>query len=131
MKRNNIEKCKALRRNHTDAEKKLWMILRNRQLGGVKFRRQFPVGRYVLDFYAPEYKLGIEADGGQHYCDVNEKRDELRTRDLLNMDIQMLRFSNLDILKNIQGVCELINEAIEKRKYHPPHPNPLPKGERR
>ncbi len=69
MKRNNIEKCRRLRKEQTDAERKLWSILRNRQLSGVKFRRQFPIGRYMLDFYSPEHKLGIEADGGQHYED--------------------------------------------------------------
>jgi very-short-patch-repair endonuclease len=53
MKRNNVDKCRKLRKNQTDAEKKLWKILRNRQLGEVKFRRQFSVGRYILDFYCP------------------------------------------------------------------------------
>ena len=62
MKRNNIGICRGLRRNQTDAEKKLWNILRNRQLSGFKFRRQFSIGKYVLDFYCPTYKIGIEAD---------------------------------------------------------------------
>ena len=61
MKRGNIQKSRALRRDQTDAGKKLWGVLRNRQLTGVKFRRQFPVGKYILDFYSPEYGLGIEA----------------------------------------------------------------------
>ncbi|MEW6418931.1 MAG: DUF559 domain-containing protein [Nitrospirota bacterium] len=62
MKRNNVDKCRKLRKNQTDAEKKLWALLRNRQVSGVKFRRQFSVGRYILDFYCPEYRVGIEAD---------------------------------------------------------------------
>lgn len=64
LKRNDIDKCRELRRKQTDAQKKLWEILRNRQLDRVKFKRQFPVGGYILDFYSPEYRLGIEADGG-------------------------------------------------------------------
>jgi len=64
MKRDNINRCRELRRNLTDAEKKLWRLLRNRPLVGVKFRRQFSIGSYIIDFYSPEYKLGIEADGG-------------------------------------------------------------------
>jgi very-short-patch-repair endonuclease len=67
LRRINIDKCRELRKKQTDAEKKLWEILRNRQLARVKFKRQFPVGSYILDFYSPEYRLGIEADGGQHY----------------------------------------------------------------
>jgi very-short-patch-repair endonuclease len=53
MKRNNVDKCRKLRKNQTDAEKKLWTLLRNRQLDGIKFRRQFSIGSYILDFYCP------------------------------------------------------------------------------
>ena len=69
IKRKNIEKCRRLRRDQREAEKKLWSILRNRRVEGVKFRRQFSVGNYMLDFYAPQYALGIEAGGGQRYTD--------------------------------------------------------------
>ncbi len=108
MKRKNIGKCRFLRKNQTDAESKLWSLLRNRQLANVKFRRQFPVDRYILDFYSPEYKLGIEADGGQHYSDEGKVKDELRAGKFSKYGIQILRFSNLDILKNIEGVYEVI-----------------------
>jgi very-short-patch-repair endonuclease len=64
--------------------------LRNRQLAGVKFRRQFSVGRYILDFYSPEHRLGIEADGSQHYDDEGKKRDEVRTSDLSKLGVQIL-----------------------------------------
>src|SRR3990167_3452326 len=96
MKRNNIERCRKLRENQTDAERKLWSVLRNRQLSGVKFRRQFPIGRYRLDFYSPEYKLGIEADGGQHYEDKGKKEDGWRTTDLAKYGVEIVRFSDLD-----------------------------------
>ena len=130
MRRNNIERCRNLRKNQTDAEKKLWSILQNRQLSGVKFRRQFSIGRYILDFYSHEYRFGIEADGGQHYEDKNRQRDELRTRELNKLGVEIVRFSDWEILTNIEGVYEIIKKTIEK-KGNPPHLNPLPVGERR
>lgn len=115
MKRNNINKSRKLRRNQTEAEKKLWTLLRNRQLAGAKFRRQFPISGYILDFYAPQYKLNIEADGGQHYEDKGKQRDEIRTRELHKLGIETVRFSDRDILSNIEGVYEAIKKTIEKR----------------
>jgi very-short-patch-repair endonuclease len=79
MKRKNIDKCRIFRKNQTNAERKLWLVLRNRQLSGAKFRRQFPIGKYILDFYSPEYKLGIEADGGQHYEEKGRLKDKQRS----------------------------------------------------
>lgn len=131
MKRGNVERCRNLRKNQTDAEKKLWTVLRNRQLGGAKFRRQFSIGRYILDFYSPEYKLGIEADGGQHYTDEGRQRDKLRTRVLAQLGVQILRFNDREILSNIEGVYKMIYNTIEKMKSNPPHLNPLPEGERK
>jgi very-short-patch-repair endonuclease len=131
MRRNNIEKCRSLRINQTDAEKKLWMILRNRHLAGMKFRRQFPVGRYILDFYAPQYKLGVEADGGQHYDSNGREKDELRGEELSRAGVWILRFNNREILNNSDGVCEVICKAKERLEGNPPHLSPLPKGERR
>lgn len=119
---NNVELCRKLRKNQTDAECKLWSILRNRQLSGVKFRRQVPIGSYILDFYSSEYKLGIEADGGQHYEDKGKKQDELRTRELAKYGVGILRFSDLDILNNIEGVYEVIQGAIEDKKSGSPSP---------
>jgi very-short-patch-repair endonuclease len=129
MKRNNIDKSRKLRRNQTEAEKKLWTLLRNRQLAGVKFRRQSPVSGYILDFYAPQYKLNIEADGGQHYEDKGKQRDEIRTRELSKLGIETIRFSDRDILTNIEGVYEAIKKAIEKRCPTPSPPSSPPWGE--
>jgi very-short-patch-repair endonuclease len=128
MKRRNIEKSRALRKNKTDAERKMWSILRNRQLNGVKFRRQFPIGRFILDYYSPEYKLGIEADGGGHYKDEERVRDERRTRELSKLGVEILRFSDLDILKNIEGVYQVILKTTENKKT--PSPLPSPQRER-
>ena len=123
MKRKNTGKCRFLRKNQTDAERKLWSLLRNRQLAKVKFRRQFSIDRYIIDFYSPEYKLGIEADGGQHYSDEGKVEDKLRTDKLNEYGIQILRFSNLDILNNIEGVYEVILEAVEEiKKNNTPSP---------
>ncbi|HAH21455.1 MAG: hypothetical protein A2Y00_03715 [Omnitrophica WOR_2 bacterium GWF2_43_52] len=122
MKRNSIAIAKKLRKNQTDAEGKLWAILRNRQLSGVKFRRQFPIGSYILDFYSPEYKLGIEADGGQHYVDKGKGQDEQRTRELSVYGIKIVRFNDLDVLNNIEGVYEIIQESIESKRKQFPSP---------
>jgi len=122
MKRNNIDYCRKLRKYQTDVERKLWSVLRNRQLSGVKFRRQFPVGRYILDFYSPEYNLGIEADGGQHYEDKGKSKDALRTRELTKHGVKIVRFSDSDILNNIDGVYEIIQGVIENKKSGSPSP---------
>jgi very-short-patch-repair endonuclease len=84
-----------------------------------------------LDFYCPEYRIGIEADGGQHYENGGRTRDELRTNELNNLGVEIIRFSDHDILKNIDAVFEVIQKAIEMRKVNSPHLNPLPKGERK
>jgi very-short-patch-repair endonuclease len=119
MKRNNIPKCRILRRNQTDAERKLWSTLRDRQLTGIKFRRQFSVGKYIIDFYAPEYRLGVEADGGQHFENRGQEYDERRTAELAKRGVRILRFTNLEILKNAQGVCEKILEVAEEQAPSP------------
>ena len=82
-----------------------------------------------MDFYSPEYRLGIEADGGQHYEDEGLKRDRSRTEELSKLGVQILRFNNREVIENIGGVFELILKTIEKND--PPHLNPLPTGERR
>jgi len=98
---------------------------------GVKFRRQFSIGSYILDFYSPEYMLGIEADGGQHYEDTIRQRDEIRTKELSKLGVKILRFSDRDILNNIDGVFEVIQETLTNKRGNPPHLNPLPTGERK
>jgi len=127
MKRPNIGIARRLRRNQTDAEKKLWYVLRNRSLANAKFKRQHPVDNYILDFYSPEHRLCSEADGGQHYTEDGKQSDETRSKVLANMGIRVLRFSDYDVLNNIEGVCEVIQHAIDET---PPHLNPLPDGER-
>ena len=88
---------------------RLWQKLRNRQLG-VDFRRQHPVGDYVLDFYAPALRLVIELDGGQHAA--QNARDEKRTRWLADRGATLLRFWNSDVIQNLSGVLEVISAKI-------------------
>ena len=128
MKRKNVEKCRSLRKKQTDAESRLWAILRNRNLDGIKFRRQFPAGNYILDFYAPELKVGIEVDGGQHYIPGNIEYDSSRTEGLEKYGIRILRVSNHYVTTNPEGVAEMILSMPDK---NPLTLGPLPGGERK
>src|SRR4029079_12797034 len=94
-------KAQRLRREMTDAERKLWSVLRNRKLNGAKFRRQQPLGPYIADFVCQECRLIIEADGGQHADNASDAR---RTAFLESVGYRVLRFWNNDILTNLDGV---------------------------
>ena len=114
MRRGNIQKSRVLRRSQTNAERKLWDLLRNRQLLDVKCRRHFSVSQYIIDFYSPQYKLGVEADGGQHYDEDGKQKDEIRTKELSKFGVKILRFSDYEILNNVEGVVDVIQKEIEK-----------------
>ena len=107
-----IGQARQLRRDSTEAERKLWSKLNSLQLGGVKFRRQHPIGPYIVDFVSLDSKLVIEIDGGQHNYSSVEKRDELRTEWLTKEGYQVLRFWNNDVLNNTEGVVESIKAAL-------------------
>ena len=104
---------RQLRREQTDAEQLLWYCLRGRQLYGLKFRRQHPMGPYVLDFYCHEYKLCVELDGGHHYESAGIQHDEQRQAFLTSHGIYTLRFSNSDVLQAIEAVLLQIAEAVK------------------
>jgi very-short-patch-repair endonuclease len=104
---------RQLRREQTDAEKLLWYCLRGRQLCGLTFRRQYPIGPYILDFYCHEYKLCVELDGGQHYENAGIQHDEQRQVFLTSHGIHTLRFSNRDVLEHLEAVLLQIAEAIK------------------
>jgi very-short-patch-repair endonuclease len=91
-------------------------------MDGVKFRRQFSIGNCILDFYSPEYRLGIEADGGQHSEDKHHQRDKIRTRELSKLGIRILRFKDNEILNNLDGVYEVIQNTLKMKKCNPPSP---------
>ncbi len=99
----NIESRKdfrrELRKNMTEPEKQIWYKLRNRQFYGIKFRRQYSVGAYILDFYTPELKLGIEIDGDSHAERI--EYDNERTEYLKSLGIKIIRYTNRDVMNNI------------------------------
>ena len=105
------ERAKVLRKNSTDAEKKLWQHLRRYQINGCKFRRQQPIGPYIVDFACVERKLIIEVDGGQHAQQVED--DNIRTEELQSQGFQVLRFWNNQILREIGSVKALILGVLE------------------
>lgn len=100
-----------LRTNSTNAEKHLWSLLRNRQLGGYKFRRQHPIPPYIVDFVCLEQHLVIELDGGQHT--EAQAYDAARTAALERLGYQVLRFWNNEFLENTQAVLEEILRKME------------------
>lgn len=103
------ETPRALRRRQTDAERKLWSFLRGHQMAGYQFRRQAPIGRYIVDFACFAKKLVIEVDGGQH---ADNQRDVARTQWLESQGFQVIRFWNNDILANSEGVRRAIEIAL-------------------
>ena len=105
--------ARVLRKNMTKAEVKLWVHLRRKQINGIQFFRQRPIGDYIVDFYAPEAKLVIEVDGGQHYKEDTMEYDEKRDVFLESQGLKVIRFSNSDVYKNIDGVIEKIVETVE------------------
>ena len=110
--------ARNLRNNATDAEQKLWRHLRNRQLAGVKFRRQYPIAGHVADFASPEQRLVIELDGGQH-ADQRD-RDEERTRRLACNGYRVLRFWNDDVLLRTEDVVTEILRVLTQPLPSPP-----------
>jgi very-short-patch-repair endonuclease len=107
------ERRRYLRKSPTDAERKLWQILRNKQMEGLRFVRQYSVGPYILDFYCPAIRLAIEADGSQH---IENEHDVGRTDYLRKKSINVLRFWNNDVLDNIDGVYLKITSTIRDLK---------------
>ncbi|MBC7475712.1 MAG: endonuclease domain-containing protein, partial [Candidatus Sericytochromatia bacterium] len=93
-----------LRSNMTQAEKLLWSKIRNKQINNLLFYRQKIIGNYIADFYCHQIKLVIEVDGSQHYTDEGIEKDKIRDEYMDNLGIKTLRFSNNDILSNIEGV---------------------------
>lgn len=95
-----------------NAEKMLWERLRRRQLKNKRFLRQYSVGKYVIDFYCPEIKLAIEADGDTHISEEEIKYDKERQSEIENIGIRFLRFKNDDIFGNIEDVIKKIMREI-------------------
>ena len=105
-------KRQKLRRQMPGAEIILWNRLRRRQIAGVKFRRQYSVDRFVLDFYCPQLKLAIEVDGPTHQSAEAQGYDQFRQKIIEGLDIQFLRFENRDVYQNIDGVLDAIYQKV-------------------
>ena len=117
--------ARTLRTKMTDAEQLIWSKIRRKQIGGVQFYRQKNVGHYIVDFYCPKGKLIVEIDGGQHYETGGMKKDQERDRYLHGLGLTVLRFSDIDVLKNIDGVIERIHEHLKSSLLT----SPLVKGD--
>ncbi|VVT15609.1 DNA (Cytosine-5-)-methyltransferase [Erythrobacter sp. EC-HK427] len=113
--------AKHMRREPTDAERKLWSLLRGKRLGGHKFKRQEQIGDYIVDLVCFGSRVIIEADGSQHSDDADAARDHWLT----SQGFRVLRFWNNEILNNSDGVAQMVLAALET-----PLPDPLPQGER-
>ena len=102
---------RELRRASTEAEKLLWQELRNKKLGGLKFRRQHPLDKFIADFYCNEKKLVIELDGDVHDKKINKEYDEARTIMFSELGVTVLRFRNEEVINDIESVLKQISEA--------------------
>lgn len=107
---------RELRKRQTDAEKVIWNLVRNKQILGFKFFRQYSVGNYILDFFCTEARLAIEIDGGQHAEPLNQIVDNERTEYLREQNITVIRFWNNEVLQNTEGVYETIYKTLSRIK---------------
>lgn len=114
------DRARRLRRVQTEAERRLWMRLRDRQLHNAKFRRQHPVGPFITDFCCPEHRLVVELDGGQHV--VQAEADQARTAFLTQRGYRVLRFWDHEVMEDMEAVLQQIVAELRD-----PHPDPLPR----
>jgi len=119
-------KARQLRKDPTLVERILWRILRKKNVDGHRFRRQHPLGTFIVDFVCLDKKLVIEVDGGQHMTD--QKRDEKRTSWLAKSGYRTIRFWNHEVCENIEGVGRAVSLALESAT---PHLTPPPQGGRK
>ena len=125
-----LEHAREMRKEATKAEDILWQVVRNRRLGGFKFRRQHPIAEgFILDFYCAEVRLAVELDGGYHLQETQREHDEGRTHELEKYGIKVIRFWNSDVEKNIAQVLKTILAEAKARKAYSA-PNPLSVSER-
>jgi very-short-patch-repair endonuclease len=120
------QRRQTLRSNMTEPEKKLWQILRGKQMG-VKFRRQHGIGHYIADFYCPELKLLIEVDGESHGLAEAQAYDAIRHDFMHSLGITTLRFTNDEVMNNIEGVHQHLTQYLNTifEKFSPSQSPPL------
>jgi very-short-patch-repair endonuclease len=108
--------AREMRKEPTRSEDRIWSWLRNRRFGNYKFRRQHPLGDYILDFYCAELKICIELDGAVHEIDAVAERDKERTRYLERQGIEVLRLENEELIRDPDTVIDCVQWAINKCK---------------
>ena len=119
--------ARQMRKEPTEAERRMWYELRNRRLGGWKFRRQFPIAGYILDFYCHELRLSVELDGSQHYdAAETEAYDERRSVVLRSLGITIVRLTNSEFLRETQACVRGLVAIASDLDAQGPHPSPLP-----
>ena len=109
-------RARSLRANLTDAEQRLWARLRRKQILGVQFYRQKPIGNYIADFYAPAVRLVVEVDGSQHFDLLQAEYDRHRTAYLKGLGLQVLRYTDRQVLMELDSVAEEIFRARGGKK---------------
>ena len=110
------QKARQLRTNLTDSEETLWFRLRRKQLLGVQFYRQKPIGSCVVDFFAPSVRLIVEVDGSQHLAAEHARSDEIRDAHMDSLGLKVLRFNSRDVLRDEDAVVDVIYRAIEDQR---------------
>jgi len=106
------DKARQLRKNLTDSEKALWSRLRSKQLLGIQFYRQKPIGEYIVDFFAPRAKLIVEVDGSQHMVGGRLQKDQIRDAYIFSLGLKVLRFNSREVLQEKDAVVEAIYQVI-------------------
>jgi len=116
-----IKTGRTLRSNMTETEVRLWNRIRKKQINDLQFFRQRPIGNFVVDFYCPKMKLVIEIDGGQHFWDENTKENDFKKNNYLKnkLNLNVLRFSNIEVFNNMEGVIGKIIEVAQKSPLIP------------
>ena len=107
------EKRRLLRKNSSKAEILIWERLKGKQVLGYKFRRQYSVGAYVIDFYCPALKLAVEIDGDSHFQEEAEDNDKQRQAFIESFGVRFLRFTNEEVFTNSRGMLEVIRQAVQ------------------
>ncbi len=113
-----IQRARNLRNNMTETEWRLWGHIRRKQLD-VRFKRQVPIGKYIVDFFALEIALVIEIDGSQHFSNENREKDIIRTKYLEKYGLTVIRYNNMEIFENIDGVIAHLYRIISELKKSP------------
>ena len=122
-------RARELRKNQTDSESLSWEHLRGKQLVGVQFYRQKPIGNYIVDFFAPSVKLVIEVDGSQHMESKHLHKDKKRDDFLVGLGLEILRFDSRVVLTETEAVLEIIfRKIIDQQDSKIPPPPPFSKG---